>query len=232
MIVAAHHTMMGARPYSVEFSGEIGSNLFYQTAPQPTLYTLTGWAKFAASPTKGCMMKVGVKDTEYGSRYGGGVGLGFGQTSYAQLGNNLIVLREGIAFTSVGQISDPNTWHHYAMSVNGNVVSVYVDGASISSTNTTVRTYQTCFIYFGGFSQVARYIDGRMTRCVMWNRVLSAAEVAADYADGMKAPSVTNGLEHFWPMSSADNYLADEVGSATLTAGTGGVTISTDSPFA
>jgi hypothetical protein len=86
--------------------------------------------------------------------------------------------------------------------------------------------------YSGTTQTVDRFLACKMVRCAMWSRALSASEVAADYADGNAAPSTTSGLEHFWPMSSADNYLADAVGSATLTAGTGGVTISTDSPFA
>ena len=236
-MIAAHQTMLapqGAPLGSVAFSGASGSNLFYQNASQPTVYTMSCWAKSASSSTHGCYVKVGVKDGEYGSDVrGSGVGFGVGGSSFGNDGSNMIVLREGVAYEVSGAIPGASSWHHYAVSVNGRSVYAYIDGALVKSSSNTVYTFATCYTYFGGYASGSnRWWAGEMTRCAMWNRVLSASEIATDYADGKNAPTTTNGLDHFWPMSSADNYLADAVGSATLTAGTGGVTISTDTPFA
>jgi hypothetical protein len=238
VVIAAHQTMMGALPCSVEFSGEDQSNLYHIFASsQPSVYTWTGWMKVLESPTSGAFFKYGGPHLGTESTYASGWGFGFGNSNFNSTspGTKFLAVSEGNQWLQSTAIAPSNSWHHYAIVINGTAFTVYLDGVSKwSSSSSNVLHRNTSGLFFGGYpvQDRDRFIPCKMTRCVLWNRALSASEVAADYADGNAAPSTTSGLEHFWPMSSADNYLADAVGSATLTAGTGGVTISTDSPFA
>lgn len=240
MIVAAHQTMLapqGAPLGSVAFSGAQQSNLYHKfTGNQPTIYTWSGWVKTDESPTHGCFVKVG-RIQETGLK-GGGFAFGFGSTRFepSYTGSNIVVLAESVAWNNGGSISNLTSWNHYAVVVNGSSFTVYKNGQSFYSGSKSPLIGSPHGIYMGGYTGttqiVQRFLACKMTRCSMWSRVLSASEVAQDYADGKNAPTTTSGLQHFWPMSSADNYLSDEAGSATLTAGAGGVTISTDTPFA
>jgi hypothetical protein len=222
---------------SVAFSGSQWSNLYHEfSGTQPSAYTWSGWVKTDATPTHGCFVKVGKIQETY--TQGSGFAFGFGSTRFdpSYSGTNIVVIAESVAWKNGSAISDLTSWNHYAAVVNGNSFTVYKNGQSFYSASQSPRNDSPHGVYMGGYSgttqTVERFLACRMTRCAMWSRALSASEIAADYADGKNAPTTTSGLEHFWPMSSADNYLADAVGSATLTAGTGGVTISTDSPFA
>lgn len=240
MIVAAHQTMLapqGAPLGSVAFTGAQWSNLYHDfTGSPPSTYTWSGWVKTDDTPTHGCFVKVG--RVQNGSLLGSGFAFGFGSTRFepSYSGTNVVVLAESVAWKNGGSISNLTSWNHYAVVVNGSSFTVYKNGQSFYSSSASPRNESQHCIYMGGYSGttsvVERFLACKMTRCAMWGRALSASEVAQDYADGKNAPTTTSGLQHFWPMSSADNYLADTVGSASLTAGVGGVTISTDTPFA
>ena len=248
MIVAAHQTMLapqGAPLGSVAFSGNWDSCLTRDGGSDavPEYLTFSAWVKAASSPTKGAFVKIGRKQTYPGGviQNGSGIGVGFGSTRFDPnyTGSNLVALAESIAWKNSSAQSGIASWHHWAFVLNGLSFSAYKDGVSIFSTSfTNLYHYAPCDISIGGCrggnanGDSNRFLACNMTRCAMWNRALSASEVAQDYADGKNAPTTTSGLQHFWPMSSADSYLTDAVGSATLTAGVGGVTISTDTPFA
>ena len=245
MIVAAHQTMLapqGAPLGSVVFSGQMDSNLVWTDSGTsgPGAFTFSAWVKAAASPTRGAFVKVG--NRQVGTTPGAGVGAGFGSTRFDPnySGSHVVGLAESVAWAnSSTDASTIASWHHYAVTLSGYALSVYIDGSLFwTKTFSNVRSMSPFVVYIGGNrgggsgGDTNRFLACSMTRSAYWSRALSASEVAADCADGNSAPSTTSGLEHYWPMSSATNYLADAVGSATLTAGTGGVTISTDTPFA
>ena len=221
---------------SVAFSGAQNSNLYKLfSGNQPSTYTWSGWVKTDESPTHGCFVKVGkIQET---NTQGGGFAFGFGSTRFepSYTGSNIVVLAESVAWKNGGSISNLTSWNHYAVVVSGSSFTVFKNGQSFYSASQSPRTESPHGVYMGGYTGttqiVERFLACKMTRCAMWSRTLSASEVAQDYADGKNAPTTTSGLAHYWPMSSAANYLTDAVGSATLTAGVGGVTISADSPF-
>lgn len=240
-MIAAHQTMLAPQSAplgSVEFTRGGGLNNPLHASGVlsaiPSAWTVSLWAKSATASGYGGFFKLGNQAD------GGGIGLGMGgnrfQSGYS--GSNLVVLREGVAWDNLGSAGTLAAWHHYAIAVNGTSYIAYRDGAQFATITGDVRTSGSCDIGIGtGYSNDPmesnnRNFAGKITRLALWNRALSASEIATDYADGKNTPTATSGLEHYWPMSSAGNYLADAVGSASLTAGTGGVTISTDSPFA
>ena len=200
----------------------------------PSAWTVSLWVKAASASEYGGFFKLGNQSP------GSGVGLGFGNSTFESndAGTNLVAIRERYAWSSFGTAAPINSWHHCVLTVNGRTLAVYKDGALVTSNTNTLYTNGVCDIAIGTGYAISpipsekRNFAGKVTRFVLWNRALSASEIAQDYADGKKAPTITSGLQHYWPMSNANNYLKDEIGSATLTPGSGGVTISTDTPFA
>jgi hypothetical protein len=227
---------------SVAFKGIMDSNLSWEQSgvANPTTFSFTAWVKAAVSPTNGAFVKVGLR--QVGSTPGNGLGVGFGSTRFdpGYTGQHIVGLAESVAWASSSTNAQTITaWHHYAVVLATNTLSVYQDGSLFwTNTYSNIRSGTPNVVYIGGNrggnsgGDSNRFLACNMTRCAMWSRALSAAEVAQDYADGKNAPTTTSGLDHYWPMTTADNYLSDEAGAATLTAGAGGVTISQDSPFA
>ena len=251
-MIAAHQTMLAPQEAplgSVAFSGDWDSCLTHSggTDTVPTAFTFSAWVKTASAPTHGAYIKIGRKQT-YPSgviQNGSGVGVGFGSSRFdpTYTGSNLVALAESIAWKNSSAQSGIGAWHHWTFTVDNLSFAAYKDGASIYSTTfTNLYRYAPCDISIGGCrggnasGDSNRFLACNMTRSAFWNRALSASEVAQDYADGKNAPTTTSGLEHFWPMSSADNYLADAVGylfdrvSGQLfgNAGTGAFTIGPD----
>lgn len=222
MITAAHHTMF--KHLSVEFSGDVNSYLTYGSS-QNTLsnFTVSMWCKALHETTSGLMFK-------YGSGCGWGMGFGSQRANISYIGQNFVYLYEGYTWKNTSGFSQDKTiWHHYAMSRNGSSFSYYLDGSSyISDTQSSFATGVGSFYIGGQPSTEQRCLPCRITRVSFWNRSLSAFEVSTDFTDGRNSPSITNGLEHFWPLSSTDNYLKDLVGNAPLIVGANGVSLSFD----
>ena len=237
MILAGHHTMLGgsAALRSVEFSGNNGSNLFYKrTQNMASNFSISFWGKALEDPTFGAFVKYGFGGPAETGFTGGGWGIGFGserfETGYT--GSNFVYLYEVYAWKHRTFSQSKTDWHHYAVSRNGSSFAYYLDGSLFfTDTQSGFATGSDC-VFIGGYSgsSAHRFLPCRMTRVALWTRNLSASEVAMDYADGNAAPSATNGLEHFWPLSSAGNFLSDLVGDAVLTIGSAGVALSPDVP--
>jgi len=95
-----------------------------------------------------------------------------------------------------------DAWQHVAMTWDGSTLRGYVDGSSAGS-----KTYS-----FGGVvaSQtdneliLARYdttfANARVEDRAMWNRALSADEVAGLYSGRLRAMHIPAGLVHYWPL--------------------------------
>jgi hypothetical protein len=128
-----------------------------------------------------------------------------------------------------------STWQHLAMtydgSLNANVPVLYINGAAVSRTtiatpNGTIAT-EPRVIYGGNDPAVIAAFAGRLGEWAVWNRILSAPEIAAVYLLGVLA--VPNGLTIYWPMSGSVANAVDFSGNArhgTLT----GTALAADPP--
>jgi hypothetical protein len=83
-----------------------------------------------------------------------------------------------------GSSINDNQWHHVAGSYDGcNVLSVYVDGVQVSrnvSVSQTAMSFDVFKIGWDDFTTVEtdRYLEGKIDDVKIWNRALSATEVA------------------------------------------------------
>ncbi len=98
----------------------------------------------------------------------------------------------GAIFLSAVGAADLTSWHHYAVTKNGATTTVYRDGVAVAGTVTN-RTLTTggspvyiaaSYNWNGSAFAAADFFDGPLDEVAIWNRALTAAEVAALYAAG------------------------------------------------
>lgn len=95
----------------------------------------------------------------------------------------LAVWRTG-GIVLVSAASGPGTgWRHVAYTYNGMTHTLYVDGAVAATSTTASETGATAKAFLGTFiTPLMEGFGGRMDDVRIWNRALSATEVAAVYA--------------------------------------------------
>lgn len=76
-----------------------------------------------------------------------------------------------------------NAWHRVAGTITGTSAAVYVDGVLGGTSASQATTNTTDVLNFGRYSGSGAgfYLPGSLDDVSVWNRVLSAAEVQADY---------------------------------------------------
>jgi hypothetical protein len=78
-----------------------------------------------------------------------------------------------------------NTWSHLAVTYNGSVLKLYVNGTLVNSQSVSGQMpVSTNVLRIGGDSVWGEYFNGLIDEVRVYNRALSAAQIAAD----MKAP--------------------------------------------
>jgi hypothetical protein len=120
-------------------------------------------------------------------------------------------------------------WHHiaatYAYSATTDDPVMYVDGASQTVTESVTPTgtigSESATLAIGNRNNdTARCFDGRIAEFALWNRVLSASEVAV-LADGFSPQFVPNGLSFYTPLIGRQSPEVNKYGaSGTVTGAT------------
>lgn len=181
-------------------------------------FTMTVWAKRPLN-TKGNFCTFGSDTT--------GVSLGGGARSEGETRGNYL---NGLANTrwwlpSNTECITDEEWHHYVFvtpsSVGGNMSYIYMDGvivggiryngAAITNLNSTsnITLLGVCD------GEMDRYMTGLVTRCCIYNRMLSESEIVADYELG-NLPPVPSGLIHYYNGETKDGKLIDVIGGIDL----------------
>jgi lysophospholipase L1-like esterase len=125
---------------------------------------------------------------------------------------------------SVTSIST-NEWYHVAGVRGSNFLQLYVNGELEAQTNVTFpQDYGTAPLFLGssGESYYDRKLAGLLDEATLYNRALSAAEIAADYAaagaGNCKAPAIVSqpqGGVRYW--SSSISFTSSATGALPLT---------------
>ncbi len=104
-----------------------------------------------------------------------------------------------------------NTWYHVAISYNGTTATMYVNGAAQSTPSTGNYIGNTNGIFIGYPIGGKEYFPGLMDEIHIYNRALTATEVAGLYQSGAakinssQSPgTLSNGLVGWWTMDGAD----------------------------
>lgn len=75
------------------------------------------------------------------------------------------------------------TWNMYACSWDGGSINTYLNGVSINSGARTgsLNTSDTGGMEIGKDEELARYLSGNISSCLMYNRALTAAEIQQNF---------------------------------------------------
>ncbi|MFH0845895.1 MAG: LamG domain-containing protein [Patescibacteria group bacterium] len=109
-------------------------------------------------------------------------------------------------------VADTN-WHHFVITANNNVFTLYIDGVyqGVDNDSSAGYTSNTCTIsdiakgYTVANSSYGSYFDGSLSDMRFYNRPLSAAEVStlySSYKPKISAGNLNKGLVGFWPLNS------------------------------
>jgi len=105
-----------------------------------------------------------------------------------------------------------NAWSHLAATYNGSVLRIYVNGTQVASTTVTgsIDT-STQPLQIGGNSVWGEYFAGRIDELRIYNRALSASEIAAD----MNAP-IGSGSGDTQSPTAPSNLVATAISSSQV----------------
>lgn len=225
-MIAATQIFLGARaksgPSMRSFSSEGGKGFFYApiSGSLPFGRTFTMWVKkeFADAEALG-----GDSLLFAAAGVGTGGGIGFRGRISQNLDPYLTCLHEGVSWnpTYYRWGKTDTGWHHLAWTVkasyNPNVV--YVDGVKQSNQSST-SAFAAATNYLGLFCRTANgnpYTDfgdkiwkGKICRLVVWNSVLTDAQVADDYAQGSNVSNIdSTTAAHFYDGSMENGKVKD-----------------------
>ncbi len=141
--------------------------------------TLSTWVNPATATNSGAFVKVG----------GTGYGIGMGASTFDSTtpGTKLVMLFEGVRW--IPTTTDiPTGWHHVVMVINSSGVPLaYLDGSLVGSyPGTNAAAPGSNITYIGSSHTTTRFFNGLIDDTRIYNRVLSASEIAALYSAGAK----------------------------------------------
>lgn len=143
-------------------------------------YTLAATIYIDTTSNKGCFIKAG--DTNQG------FGIGIGSGNYDSPGNDLIALIESVRWQTL-QAAIGTGWYRIVASLSsGGAIVAYVNGVQVYSeaSGTGANGPGSFNFYVGGYTSTAgsttqRYFRGQIDNAVLYNKVLTLADVKEDW---------------------------------------------------
>lgn len=168
-----------------------GGNFLARAATVPSPFTTSAaqtvefWFTKPSAAVHGALCKIDA------SGKGIGWGLLLGSTDGDTDGNNLLLLREGLAWHNLGAVSTGN--HHLVVTRNGSTFQVYLDGSSFygpANPGSINEAAASGGIAFGGYLRTRNLPSTvPMDKIALYNSVLSGARVTAHYNGGAGSDS-------------------------------------------
>lgn len=169
------------------------------------------WAKNDMVPNKGEFFK-------YSS-----VAIGYGNSNNMEnTGTYIWILYEVVAWNkSFNNTAMDTNWHHYCLTMQTSSSSgqpkVYIDGILKLTGNrqSISTTASACQYTLGntGSTSTTRAFAGYLTRFCIFNKVLTASEVAADFALGITTPPTNSATQTFLDMTVKGGVVKDKIGT-------------------
>ena len=133
----------------------------------------------------------------------------------------------GITYFSVSDVLTPavaNTWYHIAMVYNNGLATCYVNGTNIGSISPSTSLYQSGFILGNAFVSNNQPFAGFIDDFRIYNRTLSATEIAA-LATSVGAPqappsTLASGLTTWLTFDNTTADAQGTLGAPTVTGTT------------
>jgi hypothetical protein len=143
-------------------------------------YTLAATVYIDTTSNKGCFIKAG--DTNQG------FGIGIGSSNYDSPGNDLIALIESVRWQTL-KAAVGTGWNRIVASISsGGAIVAYINGVQVYSeaSGTGANAPGSFNFYVGGYTSTAgsttpRYFRGLVDNAVLYNKVLTAADVKEDW---------------------------------------------------
>ncbi|MBI5773962.1 MAG: hypothetical protein HZA89_09510, partial [Verrucomicrobia bacterium] len=98
-------------------------------------------------------------------------------------------------------------WHHIALSRANSLMTLYVDGAAVASTNSTEVIDISSDTFIGNTEPGGMVWQGQVDEVTIYSRALTAAEVQAIYTAG-SAGKAASGTAYLWNGNSGDWFTA------------------------
>jgi hypothetical protein len=154
-----------------------------------TGFSISTWVNLDSASEGGAFVKIG------GTSPNQGFAIGVGGTSYDSVGNDLILLYEGVRWIDTNEVIGTG-WHHVAMSVDNNgYPTAFIDGVEVYSDSIGVGSApQQSITYVGGYTGSTaenRHADSTLDELRIWNQTISAEEVYQEYVSNLKKINVS-----------------------------------------
>jgi hypothetical protein len=192
----------GQRGQSLTFAGTAGATGSGVVLPTLSAFTLTATVFIPSASDSGCFLKLG-----NGSN---GVGLGVGLGMFTNIGNNLIVLQESIAWHDSG-VAIGTGWADVAVSAaaGGLSFSFWINGIKVAgfTTGTSAPTSDGSIAVGASTGSSGRNFTGQISDARFYPRELTVGEQARNHFDpdwrlrprrrvwlGTSAPTVAHNL--------------------------------------
>lgn len=160
-----------------------------------TTFTVALWVNLSSTSKKGPFVKIGGNNAN-------GFGFGVGNTNFDDLGNNLIVLYELVAWYNTGKKIGTG-WHHVALVVDGSSdFKTYIDGQLSATVNAGTPLAPSEEMRIGGYqftysgTPYVRYANAQIDDVRILNTALTQPEIEEIYngRTGFEAVSGSWGM--------------------------------------
>jgi hypothetical protein len=205
--------------------------------PRPTLYTESAIDTPVAAPT--AFSEEGWFNTSFPLPNGGLI-MGYSNSGTSALpgttDRQVAMASNGtVSFTvtysgkpvavSTTKAYNDGQWHQAVSTMSSTGITLYVDGALVGA---KAGVASTALAYKGGWQMgcnCAKFFDGSLDAFSVYNKVLSAAQVAQHFADSGRATVspyakavIADGAAHYWRLGETNSSLgADKTGAQPLT---------------
>ncbi|MGC8629056.1 MAG: LamG domain-containing protein [Candidatus Micrarchaeia archaeon] len=164
-------------------------------------FTAVLWTKYSTANSLGVMLASGIGENEHSAWYIGDGGEITNKTACGIFSDQLIgKYTAGWRFASIPQLP-PGNWYQIACVYNKTAVSLYVDGRLVNYTPTPYTITNSSIIqigkrtstfYLNGTVPSFAYFTGWITNVQIYNRALSAKDVAMLYNSGRLSKPISN----------------------------------------
>ncbi|MBF9222400.1 endo-beta-N-acetylglucosaminidase [Hymenobacter ruricola] len=100
------------------------------------------------------------------------------------------------------------TWYHLAATYDGAAMKLYINGGLSASLTANTTPSVTGAFSFGRNYANSRCLDGSIDEVRVWDRALSAAEIAAN---SCTVPTTASGLQAYWRLNEATGLVANDL---------------------
>lgn len=109
-------------------------------------------------------------------------GFGIAVNNEGATSGNIFILYGGVAWYDTGVSLSSNVWYQSTMTISGNSLVVYLNGAQVYSATVATPNTPTSYTEIGRNDYPAlRYFNGQISIVKIWNRVLNASEVQTEW---------------------------------------------------